>query len=371
MKTLHLDSGKNLYGGPLQVMGLLRGLRARGEEAVLVCRRGSALADAARGQAARVHPIPMESGLGLGLLGRLRALIRAERPDLVHVHSRRRGADLWGGLAARLEGVPAVLSRRVDDPEPAWSRPRYRLYRRVIAISEGIRKVLLAQGVAPDRAVCVHSAVDTERYHPGGDRAWLRREFDLPEASPVLAMAGQFIARKGHRTLLAALPAVFAAHPEARVLLLGQGPLLEPMREAAADAGLADRVRFAGFRDDLDHVLAAVDLLVHPAELEGLGVSLLQAAACGVPIVATRTGGIPEAVRPGLNGELVEPGDAPALAAQIVRLLDDPALRTRYGAAGRELVLRHFSLDAMVEGNLAVYRAVLAAQRGGAPSRTA
>lgn len=356
MRTLHVESGMHLYGGALQVVFLLQGLKARGDEAVLICPRGSAIADAARAHAARVHEVEMKGDLDLGLVGRLRRLIRVERPDIVHLHSRR-GSDLWGGLAARRESVPAVLSRRVDNPEPRWWVSRkYRLYARVIAISHGIRQVLLTEGLAPEQVVCVHSAVDTKRYRPGrAGRGWLRTEFGLADDEPTLAMAAQFIPRKGHHTLLAALPAVLAVHRRARVLLFGQGPEVEAVRRLAQQAGVAERVVFAGFRRDLERILPSIDVMVHPAEMEGLGVALLQAAACGVPIVAGRAGGIPEIVRPGINGELIEPGDAAALSRHLVRLLGDPAMCARYGEAGRQLAVNEFSVDAMVEGNRAVY----------------
>jgi glycosyltransferase involved in cell wall biosynthesis len=112
-----------------------------------------------------------------------------------------------------------------------------------------------------------------------------------------------------------------------------------------------------GFRDDLTRLLPCLDLLVHPAEREGLGVSLLQAAACGVPIVASAAGGMPEVVQD--NGYLVLPGDVPALAAAITRVLDDPQQAARMGVLGRALVERRFSVAAMVAGNLAVYRKLL------------
>jgi glycosyltransferase involved in cell wall biosynthesis len=359
VKSLHVESGMHLYGGALQVVFLLRGLRALGDDAVLVCPRDSAIAAQAR-KHVRVREIDMRGDADIGLLGRLRAVIREERPDVVHLHSRR-GSDLWGGLAARLEGVPAVLSRRVDNPEPrAWVALKYRLYQRVIAISEGIRRVLLDEGVAPQRVVCVHSAVDTARYRPGCVKpGWLHREFGLPDDHAVLAMVAQFIPRKGHRVLLDALPSVWETHPRTSVLLFGQGPEHSAIAAEVARRGWQARVRLPGFRDDLDLVLPCVDALVHPAAMEGLGVSLLQAAACGVPIVATRAGGIPEVVVDGRNGALVEPGDAVALGAALVRLLGAPELRRCYGEAGRALALERFSLDAMVAGNRAVYHAVM------------
>lgn len=134
------------------------------------------------------------------------------------------------------------------------------------------------------------------------------------------------------------------------------------MRQLTQARGLQAQVHFAGFRNDLDRVVPGLDLLVHPAATEGLGVALLQAAACGVPIVASRTGGIPEIVRPGRTGELVPPGDAAALSAALLRMLRDAALRRRYGAEARQWALAEFSAASMVEGNLAVYEEVIAAR---------
>jgi len=358
MKVLHVESGMHLYGGALQVVFLLRGLAAQAGEQVLVCPPGSAVGQAAREHGIRVREIPIRGDLDLAFIGKLRRAIAEEQPDLVHLHSRR-GADLLGGIAARLARVPAVLSRRVDNPEPAWwARRKYRLYAKVISISDGIREVLLSEGVPPAHVVCVHSSVDTRRYRPGGDRAWLRQEFGLAGDELVVGMIAQFIERKGHKTLFDAIPAILERQPRTRFLLFGQGPLLEPYRALVKELGLAERVQLPGFRNDLDRVLPCLDLVVHPAFMEGLGVSLLQAAACGVPVVAGRAGGIPEVVRDGLNGYLITPGDSATLAQRVIELLASEPRRSAFGAAGRALVEAEFSIEAMVAGNLAVYRAV-------------
>jgi glycosyltransferase involved in cell wall biosynthesis len=357
MKVIHVESGMHLYGGALQVLFLLRGLRDSGEH-VLVCPPGSKIGEAAA-EHVRVVTLPIGGDLDFAFIRRFRRLLRAEKPDLVHLHSRR-GADILGGLAARLEGVPAVLSRRVDNPEPRWAvRLKYRLYQRVITISRGIAAVLMRQGVDPEKIRCVHSAVDTELYRPGGDPRWLRETFSLPADARVVGMAAQLIERKGHRVLLEAAPAVLAQHPRARFLLFGQGPLREALAAEIEQRGLQHAVMLAGFRTDMARILPSLDLLVHPAYMEGLGVALLQTAACGVPIVACRAGGIPEIVRDGENGRLVEPGDAPALASAVSAVLGDPALAARYGAEGRRIACADFSIEAMVAGNQAVYQEVV------------
>ena len=132
--------------------------------------------------------------------------------------------------------------------------------------------------------------------------------------------------------------------------------MLDDIRGKVQAAGLDEAVRFPGFRHDLSRFLGHIDLLVHPALDEGLGIVLLQAGAADLPVVATPVGGIPEIVRERENGLLVPPGDADALAAAINRLLDARDLRIRFGRAGRLIVEQEFSLDRMVEGNLEVYR---------------
>lgn len=359
MKVLHVESGRHLYGGPRQVLYLLEGLRARSVETLLVCPAGSALADAARTRVARLYALPMGGELDLRLILRLNRIMRQERPELVHLHSRR-GADLLGGIAARLAGVPCVLSRRVDNPEPPWLVQRkYQLYARVIAISDGIRQVLLGQGVPAERITCVPSAVDAGAYSHHCGRTWFCKTLGVEPEQLVAGMIAQLIPRKGHGVLLEALPPVLERHPELVVLLFGQGPLEEEILREIERRGLGGHVRLAGFRTDLQRVLPCLDLVIHPALMEGLGVALLQAAAAATPIIASRAGGMPEIVRDGENGLLIPPGDAAALAKAIHRLVSDPQLRRRMGEKGRQLVAERFSVDAMVEGNLAVYRAVL------------
>jgi glycosyltransferase involved in cell wall biosynthesis len=365
VKVLHVDGGAEPYGGAQQVLYLLEGLAGQGVDSHLACRPGCVLARRAA-PFAQVHEIPMGGDLDVGITRRLGRVIRDVRPDLVHLHSRI-GADVMGAIAARRTGVPVVHTRRVDNPEPRWlAALKYRLHDRVIAISEGIGQVLLAAGLPAAKLRVVRSAVDTTPYAGSCDWTALAGVLGAGPGGgarfgPVIAVVAQLIPRKGHRFLLEALPAIVAAVPNVQVLFFGKGPLAGPLQERIDRDGLAARVRLMGYREDLPRLLPCMDLLVHPAMLEGLGVSLLQASAAGVPIVASRVGGIPEAVRDGVNGRLVPPADVPALTAAILTLLADGDLRRRMGDTGRALVAREFSVAGMVAGNLAVYRELLQA----------
>ena len=356
MKVLHVEAGMHLYGGARQVAYLLAGLQQLGVESVLVCAEGSAIADAAAGIGIRVHELPLRGDHDLPFIWRLKSIIQQERPDLVHLHSRR-GADVLGGIAARLAGVKSVVSRRVDNPEsPFVVKWKYRLFDRVVTISQGIAEVLLREGLPAAKLVCVPSAVDVEAFQEDCDRQRFRETFGLREGDLVMAVVAQLIPRKGHRFLLQAMSALMADYPNLRLLVFGQGPLEGELRGQIKALGLEQVVTMAGFRTDLPSLLPCLDLLVHPALMEGLGIALLQAASAGLPIVAVEAGGMPEAVEDGVTGRLVPAGSADALVDALRPLLADETLRRRMGESGREKMRREFSLARMVEGNLQVYR---------------
>ncbi len=358
---LHIETGRHLYGGALQVFYLMRGLAQNGCRNTLVCPSGSDIAKAAP-PGAQIFAVPARGELDALFMLRLRRIISRTQPDLVHVHSRR-GADIWGTAAAWCTRTPAIITRRVDNPEnPYIARLKYRIYSRVVAISEGIRRVLLAEGIPAKKIVCVPSAVDAQRFAVNCAREWFVREFGLKPTDRVIGMIAQFIPRKGHRLLIGAAPGILERFPEARFLLFGKGPLEEDLRRLCARNRISDRVIFAGFRNDLERILPCLDVVVHPAYLEGLGVSLLQAAAAGVPIVATRAGGIPEIVENGANGYLIDRGDIHAIMSRVTDLLSDPVKSKHFGTNGRMMVQSRFSIGAMVKGNLGVYRKVLSGQ---------
>lgn len=358
MKVLHVEGGRHLHGGAYQVLHLVKGLAARGYENLLVCPRGCELAEVARPYV-DVRELPMHGDADLGITLHLLRLLRDVRPKLVHLHSRI-GADTWGGLAARLAGIPTVHTRRVDNPEPRWLVAlKYRLHDRIIAISEEIGRVLISQGLPIEKLRVVRSAVDWERWTRPCDRTRVTALFGVPTHAVLVCVVAQLIARKGHRFFIDALPAIASRHPNLRVFFFGRGPLEAELREAIDAADLTAVVKLGGFRADLEEILACFDLLVHPATMEGLGVSLLQAASAGVPIVASRVGGIPEAVQDGETGILVQPGDSQALGAAVDKLLANTELRRDMGNRGRELMARKFPIDSMVEGNVRVYRELL------------
>ncbi|MDP1636220.1 MAG: glycosyltransferase family 4 protein [Gallionellaceae bacterium] len=356
MKTLHIETGRHLYGGPRQVLELLDGLKARGIGATLACPAESAIAAAAAEAGHEVVTHPISGDLDISAITFLTRTVQRLKPDLLHAHSRR-GADFFGGLAASLAGVPAVLTRRVDNPDtPVVGSLKYLAYDRVVAISDAVRAQLEGQGVPPAKLRTIRSAINADACQPTFTRAQFLAEFGLEESQRVVAVVAQLIPRKGHALLLDAWPLIRHRCPDARLLVFGSGPLDADLRSRT---GLGGTVTFAGFRPDLRQFLGRIDLLVHPASREALGVSLLEAQAAGVPVVACATGGVPEVVADGVTGLLVPKANPAALAEAVIRLLDDPNLRQQFGTAATARIRADFSPDRMVEDYLTVYRELL------------
>jgi glycosyltransferase involved in cell wall biosynthesis len=359
MHVVHLETGRHLYGGAQQVLYLLEGLTRAGVSNILVCPPDSAISTAAGNAGVNVHPMPMAGDLDVGFGRRFSQWLIANKPGLLHVHSRR-GADLWGGLAARRAGVPAVLSRRVDNPDfPLLGPIKYRMYARIIAISAEIERQLQRGGVPDSKLRLVHSAVDVEACQPDWSYSQFRDAFGLQKDEIAVVCVAQFITRKGHAVLLDAWPAVIDKCPQARLILFGQGVEESHLQDQVRHLNLSETVQFAGFRADILSFLGHADLLVHPALREGLGICLLEAQAAGLPIVASRAGGIPEAVADEVSGLLVPPQNPSELAAVVTKLLRDPDKRSGFGAGGRMQVAQNFSVQSLVSGNLKVYEELL------------
>lgn len=365
MHILHLETGRHVYGGARQVLYLIKGLAGRGVAGTLVCPPDSEIVAVAGAQGIDVVTAPMGGDIDVGFVLRFKALIRRIGPDLVHVHSRR-GADVFGGLAARFAGVPAVLSRRIDHVDlPGLGTLKYRCYERVVVISAAIRRQLVEQGLPETKLRLVRSAVDAAACLPSWSRERFVDEFHLLEEDVPVAVVAQFIRRKGHMHLLTALGQLRETVSRVRVILFGAGPLAASLEKKIAQAGLGSEVEFAGYRPDLLDFLGHFELLVHPAVREGLGVSLLEAQAAGVPVIAFRAGGVPEAVADGRTGMLLPVGDSTALAAAIADLVINPVRRRYLANAAPEWVRSEFGLERMVQGNLDVYSEILGHSAGG------
>lgn len=363
MRIAHLETGRHFYGGAQQVLQLMDALAAAGHANTLFAVPDSEIIASAVLRGHKVVPVALAGDHDLGFLRRFSQALSLSESELLHVHSRR-GGDTFGGLVARRLGLPAVLSRRVDNPLSRWgARARFWPYQRIIAISEAIKRVLLDAGVSPEKLLTIVDAIATDALVLSPEKEWFREEFGLPVDCPVIGVVAQFIERKGHADLLSALPLVLGDSPDCHVVFFGRGALEQELREQVAHQKLHRTVHFAGFRQDLARIMPCLDMVVHPALAEGMGVAVLEAGAAALPVVAYAAGGVREVIQDGVTGRLVAPGDTVALADAIRELLADPEQRQRYGIAARRRVEQDFSMELHVDRHLSVYRELLGADK--------
>jgi glycosyltransferase involved in cell wall biosynthesis len=290
---------------------------------------------------------------------RLQGAIIARPTPLIHVN------DIWWvpqtRRAARGLGIPVVAHVR-QEIEPA-KVPRYELERidLAIAISEQVGRSLQAGGVRPERVRVVYSGIDCTALSPDYSGEQARCSLGLPSRAFVLGTVANLFPRKGYHVLLEALPKILASVSQAHCLVVGKGdPDYERrLRSLARQLNLVDRVHFVGFQSSVQPCLAAMDLYVHPALMEGFGIAVVEAMAMARPVVATAVGGVPEIVRHGETGLLVPSGDPEALASAVIRLSTEPEQRARLGRAGRDRALKDFTVEMMMRRLLDAYESLL------------
>lgn len=351
--VLQVASGREWRGGQNQVR--LLALALAGQDAiqqVVLTGRDSELARRLEGRVELVTPTWNAALDVRALLSVIRQVRRRSgRPVILHAHDAH--SLVLAGIAARITGVRLVVTRRVDFHlrRPGfWARAD-----RVIAISDAVRRILLEDGLDPERVVVVHSGIDPAevRAAPPCD---LRPELGLAADAPVALNIAALVDHKDQGTLIAAAASIREAAPELHWVIAGEGPLRPLLEQRIREAGLSGRVHLVGRVENPWGLLARAQMFVMSSREEGLGTSVLDAMAAGLPIAATSAGGIPEMLSGGA-GLLSPPGDGPALGASVLRLLRDPATRETVARAARETLPR-FTARAMADGVLRVYRSV-------------
>jgi glycosyltransferase involved in cell wall biosynthesis len=343
IRVLMLTKGLGRGGTERLILGAARHIdRSRFEldVAYLLPWKDAFAADVAA-TGAGVHCLDGPRVSGLGWVRRLRDLVRERDVDVVHTHMPLPAA------VARL-ALPGRAPAFVHTEHNLWGRYRlptrwanaatYRRNARVIAVSDGVAASIRSPLVRPavPVEVVVHGA-DTSLVVTGaGARAEARRRLGLPPDAPVVGSVGNFTAKKDQATLVRAFAALPPELAEARLVLVGLGPLEDDLRALAASEGVASRVLFPGSRDDVFDLLPGFDVFALSSRFEGLPISLLEAMATGVAPVVTAVGGIPEVVTDGRDGLLVPPGEPAALAVALARVLGDGALRSRLAASARD-----------------------------------
>lgn len=308
-----------------------------------------------------VTVLPLTRSFDFGWVLRFAKFIREQKIDAIQSHEFT--ANVYATAAAKITGVPIVCTTHGKNywPHAYYRRAAYRWVARnaraFVAVSTDLGQFAASTlGIAPERVKVIRNGIDVERFARDAQaRASVRAELGLIESQPLLLACGELSEVKGHEWLVRAARALVDRRPDAVIAIAGHGALRESLEALAATLGLGAQVRFLGFRRDVPALLSAADVFVMPSLSEGLPLAILEAMAARVAIVATRVGGMPELIRAGETGWLVEPRDAEGLGRALIVAVEDAAARQRITDNSFELVSRDYALRETVNAYAALY----------------
>ena len=359
-RILHIVDRIDVGGMERNLFEIVRATRDDFEHHVCCLRGASKLEDEFVGIGALVHHQATSGRGAFAAIAGLTRLVRQLRPAIVHARN-------WGTAeavpAARIGGTRAVVYG--EHGRRSVPRLRRREWGRwllapfvdaIVAPSDDVRAYLTDEvGIAAGRIRVIRNGVDTDRFRPVADRAALRARLGIEPDAEVVVALGRMKESKNLPVLVAALERLSRKRPRLSLVLVGDGEDRVRVERTARELGVAKRMRLTGMRDDVEHWLAAADVLAHTSRSEGSSNAILQGMACGLPVVATDLGANAEIVDPGETATLVPVGDVAAVAAAIAGYLADDARRRQHGNAARHRVLSRYPLHGMTEGYRKLY----------------
>ncbi len=355
MNLLFLDSiERETYGGMEEWIRLVAlGLKSRGHRPVVVGRGESAFLRRVDASAIETHGLSISGDFNPATIGALKQLIESRQIECVVVNFNK---DVrLGGLAAKFAGsIPVVWSVGLDIAGDSWIHRTLtpKLVEAVIVPSESLKGQLLSHGYlkSDDIEVILIGIEESQEAIKSATAAKrVRTQFGLPDESVLAVTVGRFVEQKGHTYLLSAIPQLTARHPQLRFLFLGDGPLEVALRKQGSDLGISDRVTFGGMQEHVAPILAGCDLIIHPSIEEPFGIAILEGMRAGLPVVASRVGGIPEVLSDSAAGILVEPKDPDALANGVDTALEKLKVRLSFGEENISRFRALFTLSMMID----------------------
>jgi glycosyltransferase involved in cell wall biosynthesis len=333
----------------------------QGQEPSVIClEKPGTLAGELEALGVPVYCVHKPPGLRLATIRRIRDLLRASKPDVVHTHQI--GALIYAGPACKQEKIPVVVHtehiNNVSKHRSLSRRARIRLLwglagsyaDRFFCVSDDIADAVKAYRTVPSRKVMVvPNGIDTAAFASAGDSATLRTELGIPHGVPVIGTVGRLNEVKSQDLLIQAFARLSCHRPEPHLLLVGDGPERSRLEELTRDLGVAKRVHFAGYQPQPQQFLHLMNIFALTSRLEGMPLAVLEAWAAGLPVVASRVGGVPKMIAQGQTGLLFDPGDEVALVEAMNHLLAHPEEARRLAEAGCEYVRSRFDVRVMAE----------------------
>ena len=371
MKVCHLVSGDLWAGAEVQAYQMMRGLRDRGgvEVSAILLNEGR-LAEALRGCGVFVTVID-EKHLGFPqVVWRVKRLLSDLPPDVLHTH--RYKENLIGAMLKRPCGVSALVQtvHGLSEPFQGLRRAKMAVYQwvnrlvrrgafeRVIGVSEQIAGMLRAE-VGKERVAAIHNAIDIAPYAQLAADREVRNELGISPEQVLIGGVGRLVPVKNFELFLRVAAGVLSQCPHAVFVIAGDGPDEAALKARAEELKLGERMKFLGFRNDVERVYSALDIFLNTSRHEGIPMSILEVMAMRKAVVATRVGGVPEIIEAGVSGLLCESGDEAGITAAVVKLVSDASLRQTLGETAAIRISQEYSLERMIERLLAVYHEAL------------
>lgn len=376
LRVAHVVLALDVGGLERNVINQVREGHGLGQSVSVVClERPGTLASQVETLGGHLVCLDKRPGIRLELIVKIWAVLRKIRPDIVHTHQI--GTLIYAGPAAHGASVPLVVHTE-HGTENCAGRLRTRLLGRLAGryaarfycLSEDMAAQVRANRIAPRPKVhVIHNGIDMARFRERHDPDSMRRSFGIPFGAPVVGTVGRLNEIKRQDLLIRAFAEVRRRVPDAHLLLVGDGPLIDDLRALAASLELSESVHFAGYRPHSAPYLQMMDIFALTSRSEGTPQAMLEALVTGLPVIASRVGGIPEVIEDGRTGLLFKPDDEAALATGLVRLIADKDLARRLGEAGRSRVESTFDIRRMARDYHNHYLELLGALRGDQPGR--
>lgn len=333
---------------------------------VIICLTGySDFAQKITNPSTSVFALHKREGHDFAMHWRLWRLLRTLRPDIVHTYNL---PAVECALTAFLAGVPvrvhAEHGRNANDPQgvnrkhnflrrlAAWAIDRF------VPVSLDLQHWLShTVGIAPRKIERIDNGVDDQMFKPASPKPHLPVAGFSADGDFIIGNVGRAEPVKDQAALLVAFAELRRQRSDAqlKLVIIGDGPLLPVLRKQAAELGIADQVWLPGARADVAEIMRSLDVFVLPSRAEGMPVTLLEAMATGLPVIASRVGGVPELIEAGLNGMLIAPGEPHSIVQALTTYLDDTAMARDHGAQGRAQVKKNYSLARMVAAYVDLY----------------
>jgi glycosyltransferase involved in cell wall biosynthesis len=362
-------------GGQVRyVTNLAQELARLGHRVTIGCKQGGILVEKAAEAGAQAHDrFAFKGGLRPNVwrhdIAEMRRFMHLHKPDILHVNG---SQDHWiAALANGSLGRPACLLRTRHNTYPVKDHIANRVLNRrwtgyQIVVCDVVRETLAKQRTFDgDRMCSIHNGVDAERFQPNDEARHTRREeFGYDTNTIVCGIAARLVRDKGHAFLFQAAAKLKDNFPELRILVLGEGPLESELKSLAESLGIAELVHFAGFRDDMDQCVQAVDIGAQPSiGCDTSSFTLKEQMAAEKPVVTSDYGGLTEIVQPEIEGFVVPSGTVDPLAEALKKLLSNAGLRNQMGEAGRRRVLAEFTVQVFASRTVEAYRRAMEVHR--------